>query len=727
MAAPRPSLGALRPRPSAMGIILIALGYCLWMSFEHPAPAGLERVLGWAWVTVLVGGSAAACFVRARRPGEPSAAFGLLGAALLCSLAAPAFPGRISSASAAAWSADLGDVLDLAFYSLALGAVYVLLAGRRNLGRAAVDAVIAGLTIGAGLAVVALPRSAGEPPGPAALLDQLSSPVLGLLLFLGGLMLLDVTRFRPPPKHGLVATGLMLIASVELVLGAHVQPMSIEGAALDIAWPVGAAMLGAGALTTGHGPPAMPHGTWERAVVPATFGILAVALLAVGSYWPLPPLALVLALGSVALMTVRLALLYRENAKLADRLLVASRRAETDPLTGLLNHRAFHDRLASASQTARYAQSPLSLVVMDLDGFKGINDLHGHSAGDAVILEVSRRVASVARADDSVGRIGGDEIGWLVPGLVASQAAYLAEAARRMIAAHGGAGVATVTASCGIADLQSATDARSLFTLADRALYSAKRAGGDRVWVDSDRALLEEGTPWQGIAAVHALAKAVDARDGPTHDHGARVGDVAVEIARALGWRADQSELLRACGLLHDVGKVGVPDAVLLKRGALDRSEQELMRGHAEIGAGIVTGLLADEQVAWVRHHHERWDGRGYPDGLVGDAIPAGAQILAVADAFEAMTEDRPYRRGLSEMEALDILVAGRGTHWSPAAVDALLRVRRRPAKPVQKRIAPERSPRSSALSQVPAIAGSSHTSSTSAAWVGGMATTGRS
>jgi len=402
---------------------------------------------------------------------------------------------------------------------------------------------------------------------------------------------------------------------------------------------------------------------------------------------------------------------------------VASRRAETDPLTGLLNHRAFHDRLASTTQTARYGQSPLSLIVMDLDGFKGINDLHGHSAGDAVILQVSRRVASVARADDSVGRIGGDEIGWLVPGLVASQAAYLAEAARRMIAAHGGAGVATVTASCGIADLQSATDARSLFTLADRALYAAKQAGGDRVWVDSGGTLLDEGTPWQGIAAIHALAKAVDARDGPTHDHGARVGEVAVEIARALGWRADQSELLRACGLLHDVGKVGVPDAVLLKRGALDRSEQELMRGHAEIGAGIVTGLLADEQVAWVRHHHERWDGQGYPDGLAGDAIPAGARILAVADAFEAMTEDRPYRRGLSETEALDILVAGRGTQWSPSAVDALLHVRRRPPKPVPKRITSGSSPPPPALWQVPAIAGSNHASSASATWAGGMAT----
>jgi HD-GYP domain-containing protein (c-di-GMP phosphodiesterase class II) len=171
---------------------------------------------------------------------------------------------------------------------------------------------------------------------------------------------------------------------------------------------------------------------------------------------------------------------------------------------------------------------------------------------------------------------------------------------------------------------------------------------------------------------MRALARAVDARDPYTQRHSERVAQLARRIAIALGWSEPRADALHEAGLVHDVGKIGVPDAILLKPSALDAAESAQIRRHAELGAQIVADVLSPEAASWVRGHHERQDGDGYPDGLEGDAIPEGARILALADAWDAMTTDRPYRRAIGTAEALAECRRCVGSQLWPPAVEAL-------------------------------------------------------
>ena len=174
------------------------------------------------------------------------------------------------------------------------------------------------------------------------------------------------------------------------------------------------------------------------------------------------------------------------------------------------------------------------------------------------------------------------------------------------------------------------------------------------------------------VAALLALAMArmVEARDGPTHDHSLRIARLAAGLAERMGLTARRQRVVRLGGLLHDVGKVAVPDTILRKPAPLDEAEWAIMSRHPQAGARILRGIpaLADV-VEVVRHHHERWDGTGYPHGLAGEAIPLEARIVAVADAYAAMTEDRPYRRGLSPLQAVAEIRAQAGRQFDPAVV----------------------------------------------------------
>ena len=178
-----------------------------------------------------------------------------------------------------------------------------------------------------------------------------------------------------------------------------------------------------------------------------------------------------------------------------------------------------------------------------------------------------------------------------------------------------------------------------------------------------------------GLAALRALARAIDARDAATQLHSIRVADMAVMVATALGWTPEQTIRLREAGPVHDVGKIGIPDAILLKPTGLSAAERELMKDHARLGARIVSEVLDADQVEWVAHHHERWDGEGYPNGVSGVQIPEGARILALADAWDAMTSSRDYNIALTPEEALDECRRCSGTHFWPSAIDALGRL----------------------------------------------------
>ncbi len=354
-----------------------------------------------------------------------------------------------------------------------------------------------------------------------------------------------------------------------------------------------------------------------------------------------------------------------------------------DPLTGLPGHSAFFTRLSTAAASSRAGRRPLTLVLMDVDRLKRLNEEHGHAVGDAVVAELSRRLVASARDGDFVARIGGDEFAWLMEGADAATAMGAAYRLRRHIAEHPLEGVGLVTASFGIAQLGGGSGAAEtpgdMQRNAELAVQFAKLNGRNEcvAWsfevaeqVYARRADMPAETP--SLRAMRALAWAVDSRDPNTYEHSERVANLAVRIATALGWTNERCIQLREAGIVHDVGKIAVPDAILLKDGRLTDEEMDVMKRHPEVGAEIVADVLSADQAEWVRGHHERWDGGGYPDGLAGEQIPEEARVLALADAFDVMRSARTYKEARDLAWALNEARASSGSQFWPAAVEAL-------------------------------------------------------
>ena len=364
------------------------------------------------------------------------------------------------------------------------------------------------------------------------------------------------------------------------------------------------------------------------------------------------------------------------NAQAWDTL---SQQATTDALTGLANSRAFHDRLRSESQRARRYGRDLSVVLFDVDHFKRVNDTYGHQVGDEVLAEVARRLGDEAREGELLARIGGEEFAWLIPEAGAHHAYLAADRVRRAIESQPFAEVGRLTVSAGVCSSAPRHEPEDLVRYADHALYWAKDAGRNTTFVYTDEAhavLAHDGSlakHLQTMSGVCALARAIDAKDVCTARHSERVADLAEHLALKHGWSPARARQLHACGLLHDVGKIGIPDSILLKAGALTPDEYDQVKRHAELGASIAAEVLDDEQVTWIRGHHERWDGSGYPDELDRDTIPEGAQLLAIADAWDVMTADSCYESGKSVEVALAECSAQAGRQFAPTAVEALL------------------------------------------------------
>ncbi len=378
----------------------------------------------------------------------------------------------------------------------------------------------------------------------------------------------------------------------------------------------------------------------------------------------------------------------RLETRTLQSLAAAEELAAVDALTGLANHRTFHERLRTEVEQARRHGRGLALVVMDLDRFKRVNDAHGHQVGDQVLQRAAEVLRDETRTGELVARVGGEEFAMLLPHADGAEAYRAAERIRRAVAAAPFPAVGSMTMSAGVADITQAADAESLYRLADGALYLAKNRGRDMVVRYSPettetrpgREEAERMERQQALVSVRLLARSVDARSPSTRRHSERVGDLSAEIAEALGWTPERAALLREAGLVHDVGKIGVSDAILFKPGPLTPEEFELVKEHAELGARIVREALTPEQVSWVRGHHERWDGNGYPDALRAEECPEGARIMALADAWDVMTSDRIYTSSrLSEEDALSECRAHAGTQFWPPAVDALASVLARP------------------------------------------------
>jgi diguanylate cyclase (GGDEF)-like protein/putative nucleotidyltransferase with HDIG domain len=394
-----------------------------------------------------------------------------------------------------------------------------------------------------------------------------------------------------------------------------------------------------------------------------------------------------------------------ELAEANTRLQAANRQlaqlATTDELTGLWNRRRFIETLRRECRRAARSGASLALAMVDVDRFKAVNDTFGHAFGDRVLQAIAAHLGREARETDIVARYGGEEFMVLMPDTSAEEAFSAAERIRRRVAAHPVADEkrsVEVSISIGISGSSPArrADPEVLVRLADETLYAAKQAGRNctRTWteiardqehevadrtedvVDLERrmASLSLRAKDAFVQSIHGLVQALEARDPYTRHHSDNVTRYAVAIAEQMGLDGEDVAVVRRASRVHDIGKIGVPDALLRKQGELDDRQRRVMRNHVLIGVHILEQLrFLERELPLVRHHHERWDGKGYPDGISGHAIPRGARILAVADAFDALTSDRPYRRAVEVAEALRVLIEGAGTQFDAEVVDALV------------------------------------------------------
>ncbi len=402
-------------------------------------------------------------------------------------------------------------------------------------------------------------------------------------------------------------------------------------------------------------------------------------------------------MGIIAVSSMILAAVMAERRELEqrkqERILAL---ATTDPVTALPNHRAVIGRFDQELERAQRYDRACSLLFLDLDHFKALNDGYGHAVGDAVLREFADLMRTQLRGMDTVGRWGGEEFVVILPELSAEDVLHLAEEIRTTVAAHTfhvGGGV-HLTCSVGLASYPvHAQDREGLLRAADQAMYGAKRFGRNQVRATNDPAVLAlfTASPPEGgreeaalVGMVEALVILVEARDYSTGHHSHQVADLVLQLALTLGVPVSETQMLVLAGRLHDVGKVAVPDIVLQKPGALTQKEWALMQTHPMVGADVVGHIPALRPLAPViRAHHERWDGQGYPDQLAGEAIPFGARILMVVDAYLAMIVDRPYRKACAPAAALTELRRCAGSQFDPQVVEALTLLLRQPGSDI--------------------------------------------
>ncbi|HLJ68103.1 MAG TPA: diguanylate cyclase [Chloroflexota bacterium] len=413
----------------------------------------------------------------------------------------------------------------------------------------------------------------------------------------------------------------------------------------------------------------------------------------------------VYSLGAAQLLMViaRQAVSVLENHQLFDRLRDAYRQvgdknraltqanqrlqtlATTDPHTELPNHRALVSVLDQEIERCRRYGRVSAILVVDLDHFKTINDSFGHITGDAVLREAAHIMRATLRSVDTIGRWGGEEFLVILPEIEGDDALVAAERLREAVARHALQSAAChVTCSIGVAVYPDDGGGRDrLIEAADQAMYLAKRMGRNQTRAASESLrhrlpMVEPGRaePSTLLETVEGLRALIAGKAQFSAAHTEAVVELAIATATALGCEAEEARMVGMAASVHDIGKIAVPDAVLLKPDRLNDDEWMLMRRHPIVGADIVAHLAGLAQLApMVRSHHERWDGAGYPDGLEGNEIPLGARILAVVDAYVAMVQGRPYQAARDPRWALQELRECAGTQFDPRVVKAIERI----------------------------------------------------
>jgi diguanylate cyclase (GGDEF)-like protein len=346
-----------------------------------------------------------------------------------------------------------------------------------------------------------------------------------------------------------------------------------------------------------------------------------------------------------------------------------------DSLTGLLSGRGFRGRLADELSRARRYQRPLGLALLAVDDFTGIEARHGFKTGDELVVALAKRLGETTRSHDLVGRVGRAEFAILLPDTEVLDAREGLERLLAELEAVGESVVSGTAASMGLAGLDREMSAEGLLASARLACEHAERGGGGRAVVATELdSVVQEAARGLQRDAIEALAVALTERDRYTGEHSNAVIEMSAAVGRYMGLRAAEVERIRSAALLHDIGKVAIPDEILHKPGPLTDEEWVLMREHPVVGERILSVLPGMSGVARiVRHEHERWDGGGYPDGLIADQIPLGSRIIIAADTYHAITSDRPYRAARSHIEAVEELTRCAGTQFDPAVTQALI------------------------------------------------------
>ncbi len=374
-----------------------------------------------------------------------------------------------------------------------------------------------------------------------------------------------------------------------------------------------------------------------------------------------------------------------ENVRLYE---AARQQAITDGLTKLYNHRYFHETLWSIINNQKY--QVFSLVIFDIDLFKFYNDVYGHSAGDRVLNKIAKILIDNTNEADIITRYGGEEFAIILPNTSREEAYKLCEIIRGKIEENFYTTInqnEIVTISGGISTYPiNATTSEELIDAADKALYIAKETGRNRI-VLSNKNLegkfikeyknvsdIRSNINYAYQSSIYALAAAIDAKDHYTYGHSEKVSKLAIKLAELAKLSEDKIIVLKNAGLIHDIGKIGIPENILTKKGKLTTEEYEIMKKHVDISISIikhVPNLM--ELIPAIMSHHERYDGKGYPRGLKGDNIPLEGRILSIVDAYDAMTSDRSYRKALELVYVLNELETHKGTQFDPDLTDLFI------------------------------------------------------
>ncbi len=630
---------------------LVGLGAYAAHSLFGLGGHGLDDVFeNWVFNTLLFVG-AALCLLRAAWSKLERAAWMVLGIGLACWALGEVLytldPAQVTNAPFPSTS----DFLWLVFYPAAFVTLGLLVRARVRQFYASLwlDGIVGALLVSALASQFVLPAIVAATGGSlGSIVGDLIYP-LGDLLLVGFVVgVLAITGWRPGLILGTVAVG--------LVLGAVADSLSLywsasghgEASFFDSLWPASAVVLGCAAWQPAR-PPAriVLHGR-RLLVFPLGFAATAVGLLALQPTHPLTRAAYVLALLAVTGVVVRMGLTFSENLTLVDR---SSHEALTDALTGLGNRRRLLLDLDDVLQSAT-TRAPWTLLLLDLNGFKRYNDTFGHPVGDVLLARLGVKLTHAAAPQGQAYRLGGDEFCVLAPLEDRSPEDVSALAVAAL--SERGQGF-DITTSCGYIMLpEEADDSATALKLVDERLYADKRAA----------------------SGVHdqlrdVLMQVMAEREPELHEHLHEVAGMARVVGQRMGLAGEDLDIMVRAAELHDVGKVAVPEAILQKRAALEPGERAIIERHCEVGERILAASPALSPVArLVRSSHESFDGRGYPDGCSGRDIPLGARIIAVCDAFHAMTSDRPYSDGVDTAEAIRELRRQAGIQFDPDVVE---------------------------------------------------------